>query len=382
MAERIALLIESDWGFRRAMLAGISAAARGRRWEISILPPVAGAVAELRAQPVAGVIVRANAEALPGLRRLGMPLVVIGARAVRGPRVWVDDAAIGAAAAAHLRGLERTSYAAVGYPGRGFAATRLAAFAAALAAPCARWTAGAADSRALRAWLAALPRPCALFAANDLLAREIARLAREIGRSIPGDLAVLGVDDDELLCDLGEPSLSSVVLPYRGLGAAAAGLLARLIAGEPAPADPLLLPPLGVHRRASTTASVDPAVARALAWIADHLGDDLAIADLARAASLPRRSLERRLRAATGRSPLAELQRARLERARALLAKGTLPITAVAHACGFRSDDHFAAFFRGAEGVAPGRWRARHMREVGDLPSSLPISDRLLGFRP
>ena len=128
------------------------------------------------------------------------------------------------------------------------------------------------EKRRLAAWVSRLPRPIGVLACYDIKAQQLLDVCRELDIAVPEEIAVLGVDNDRLLCSLASPPLSSVIPNTHRTGYEAAALLDRMMAGERVPAEAHLIKPLGVHTRQSTDvlALDDPAVAAAVRYIREH----------------------------------------------------------------------------------------------------------------
>jgi LacI family transcriptional regulator len=220
--------------------------------------------------------------------------------------------------------------------------------------------ASAFRGRNLGGWLASLPRPCGILASNDARARIVADAIQERGFRIPEDFALLGVDDDLVLCELSDPPLSSIELDTRRLGYEGAALLDRRLRRSRGAAVPPRVGPLRLVIRRSTDrfAVEDPAVAAALRQLHARLHQRIRVPDLVLASGLSRRSLELRFRASVGRAPGAELRRARVARAADLLRSTDWPLKRVSAASGFPTPEAFHAVFRAALGTTPGRFRA------------------------
>jgi LacI family transcriptional regulator len=306
---------------------------------------------------------------------LAVPVVNVSSAplAQRLPAVIVDNRAVGAMAAAHLleRGFRRFGYyglADVGYGrdrGIGFAeAVRAAGY------PCAtfhdraradegepwRWERGR-----LHRWLRGLEPPVGLLAVHDYRGRILIDACAAIGLRVPHDVAVIGVDDDEVACEFAEPSLSSVALPGRDIGFQAAALLDRLMKGRPAPPAPIRVPPTTLTPRGSTDvlAIADQATAEAVRFIAGHV-ETATIDAAAERAGLSRRSLELRFRRWLGTTPHDHLTRVRVERARRLLLDPARPkLKEVARRCGFADPRRLNAAFTRLEGISPRAFRLR-----------------------
>ncbi|MCK6490937.1 MAG: substrate-binding domain-containing protein, partial [Planctomycetes bacterium] len=235
---------------------------------------------------------------------------------------------------------------------------RAGAFAAAAGAAVPRWRPRRRQGwpQELGAWLAALPRPCGIWAANDAAGLHLIEACRAQGLAIPGELAVLGCDDDEFLCRLSDPTLSSVAAPAYAAGRAAAAMLAALLAGR-RPAAPELPPPRLVVRASSDgSAAEDALVAQALARLSgEH--EVGTVAGLARRLGVSARSLERRCRKAVGETPGALLRRRRLEQAQHLLAGSGLGVAAIAARCGYANASRLGEAMRRATGLSPRAWR-------------------------
>jgi LacI family transcriptional regulator len=223
----------------------------------------------------------------------------------------------------------------------------------------------------LRRWLSGLPKPVAIFGCNDQCGVQLAEACREAGLRVPEDVALVGVDNDDLLCELARPSLSSVAIPAERIGFEAAALLDRMFQGSAPPAKPVLLPPLGlvVRQSSDVVATADREVAAALCFIRDHAHLPLAVSDVLQAIPVSRRALERRTRQAIGRTLGDEIRRVHLERAKSLLSGTDMPMTDVAEHAGFSSGKHFCTVFHQELGCTPSDFRrqfrgSRHPRPL------------------
>jgi LacI family transcriptional regulator len=224
-------------------------------------------------------------------------------------------------------------------------------------------------------WLASLPKPLALFAANDLWGFELVQAARERGLHVPDQVAVLGVDNEELLCEIAHPPLSSIRMGAEQIGRAAVAVLERLLrGGHPPPRDneAARVPPAEVVTRQSTDvlAVEDPEVAAALRHIRRHAIDGLSVKQLLAETTVNRRTLERRFVHALGHTPLEEIHRVRLERAKALL-HTDLPVYEVAARAGYATPEYFATSFLRATRLSPTAYR-RQFAPGSKLIASLP----------
>lgn len=226
----------------------------------------------------------------------------------------------------------------------------------------------AADVRRLLDWLVALPRPTALFAAYDIGARQVLDACLAAGLAVPGDIAILGVDNDEILCETAMPTLSSIPLSAEDAGFRAAELLdAAMAAGRAsssARAEDVFYTGTGVVMRRSTEHDTagDALVRRCRALIDANIGRPFNVYDLVSSLDVSRRTLEMRFRAATGRSLNDEITDLRIRRAQRLLAKTSLTQAKIAVMCGFCGASHMSAVFRRRLGAKPSSFRGESAR--------------------
>lgn len=215
------------------------------------------------------------------------------------------------------------------------------------------------EQRHLAAWLAALPKPIGLMACDDYRGREVLEACRTADVQVPEEVAVVGVDNDELLCELADPPLSSVALNAEQGGYHTAELLDQLMRRTNRKPRRLMVEPLHVVTRRSTdiVAIEDPCVAGALNFIHQQAGRPIQIDDVVRQVAISRRALEIRFRHAIGRTILGEIQRVRLQRAKRLLWETDLPLPHVAESAGFGTPSYLVQVFRQRVGVTPARYR-------------------------
>jgi LacI family transcriptional regulator len=207
-------------------------------------------------------------------------------------------------------------------------------------------------------WLRSLPRPVALFSANDSWGFELLQAAREVGLHVPEDVAILGVDDEALLCEIAHPPLSSIRIGAEQIGRVAVSLLDQLLRRKRAPANIPRVAPIEVVTRQSTDVlAVDDAdVAAALRHIRQNAVKGLSVKQLLDEVPVNRRTLERRFISVLGHTPLEEIRRIRMERAKVLL-QTDLPIYEVANQCGFATPEYMATSFLQAMGMTPTAYR-------------------------
>ncbi|MCC5850105.1 MAG: substrate-binding domain-containing protein [Verrucomicrobia bacterium] len=223
----------------------------------------------------------------------------------------------------------------------------------------------------LRTWLQSLPMPSAILAENDFDASLLRQACWENGQDIPGDIAVLGLGNDDLLCEAGAPSLSSIQMPMVDIGYRAAEKLDLWLRGTPPEDFEERLPPLRVIERASTdiVCQDDPRLAKVLGLMKEHACKDHSIDWYARQAGINRRSLEIQFRKVIKRSPREEIVAQRIRHACMLLETTNCTVEEVAQRCGYRHTPNFTRVFRGQRGMTPGDWRKLH---PPDSPAAIP----------
>lgn len=210
-------------------------------------------------------------------------------------------------------------------------------------------------------WLRELPKPCGIFAASDNWARVVARYAKASDWSVPEELALIGVDNDTVQCELTSPSLSSVAIPWRTMGHLAAELVRDALARKATCGARVVLDPVDVIARRSTDvrAVTDPVVARAVEWISEHAGRRLTLLVVARELGVSRQRLERLFHSSIGRTVMQEVRRARLARAKLLLSTTSDELSRIAKLCGFATAAMLSVAVRDDTGMTPSDYRRR-----------------------
>ncbi|MCE9631823.1 MAG: DNA-binding transcriptional regulator [Planctomycetia bacterium] len=377
---RVAVVIEASNAYARGLLAGIHRHVREHApWTIFLQEHGRGAPP---LQPLArwqgdGVIARIETDAvartLDTLRRR-QPLAIVDVSAGRlldgVPYVETDDDAIARLAAEHFIERDFRQFAFLGDDRFRWSANRRAAFVEALHARgravsvfehggAERAGRGTDEDAAIERWLTGLPKPVALFACYDIRGRQALEACRRAGIAVPDEVAVLGVDDDELLCGLSTPPLSSVIPDAIGAGRLAASLLERLMRGERLETEDWLLPPLGVASRQSSDvlAIDDPLVVAAVRLIRDRACTGIKVQDVVRELGTSRRILDDRFVARVGHTPHEEIARVQFRRVELLLRETDLPLATIADRAGFRHPEYMTVAFTRRHGMPPSRWR-------------------------
>ncbi len=214
----------------------------------------------------------------------------------------------------------------------------------------------------LARWLRdSLPKPVGIMTSTDVMGQNLLEACQRVGIHVPEEVAVIGVDNDEVLCRVAAPPLSSVIVNHAQRGYVAAGILDRLMAGKPAPPSPVLIEPAGVAARASTDimAMDDPAVVMTLRILRERACENISVDDVIHSVPVSRSVLQRRFRKIVGRSIHDEIVRLRLNRAIELLSDTTLEIKAIAGKVGFHSQAYMNSVFRERLGRTPGSYRSQ-----------------------
>lgn len=383
----VALIIETSLTYGRQILRGIIRYLRAHGpWsifsearELAASPP-----SWLRRWPGDGIICRSTTpELAAAARRKGIPLVNLNDIDSNGlllPHIESDHDAIGRLAATHL--LERgfRHFAFCGFSGHNWSVKTQAGFTAAVSSADrspAIYTSPWGGPRAqpwekeetrLAAMLHALPRPLGVLACNDLRGQHVLEACARVGLRVPEDVAVIGVDDDVLLCELCDPPLSSVVPNAEGVGYEAAALLDRLMAGKAPPQEEQLIAPLGIATRQSTDilAVEDPQIAMALRYIREHACEGATVGDVLCHVPLSRTMLERGFRKYLGRSPQQEIRSIQVKRVKQLLADTNLKLAEIAELAGFKHPEYLNVAFKREAGQTPGNYRQASKRHGND----------------
>jgi len=374
----VALLIGTTGGYARGLLRGIARFNRERGGWLTYHWPHGlhqALPAWLKRWKGDGIMARVGTRRLVKmLARLGVPIVNLRGAIpdVALPRVGLDNPAIASLAARHLLEVGLTKFATFSTP-KGVHLghdERQAAFCRIIEGAgreCFKYPAGPAkgqgswdqEQRRVVRWVQSLPKPVGILAINDERGVELLSACRRGGVTVPDDVAVIGVDNDEALCELSIPPLTSIDVNAEQVGYEAAGLLDRMMAGQAAPAEALYVRPRGVVPRRSTETIVsdDPEVDRAVAFIRENAFGKLKVSDVLRHVSFSRASFEPRFKRVTGRTVHEEVQRVRMNRAKMLLGSSKLPIKQVARESGFSGVQYLTRVFRRETGETPAQYR-------------------------
>lgn len=334
----------------------------------------------LKRWPGDGVIARIETDAMVRvLRKLKLPTVDLRcARRLPGiPWIETDDKRVVALALEHLQQRGFTQFAYCGFTGANYSLRRKQ-FLIELLAPQRREVAcyespgpshpttvgveleGMLDERGVADWLRSLPKPIGLLASNDIRAQQVLIACQNAEIAVPDDVAVIGIDNDDVICPLCDPPLTSVEPDTRRIGFEAAQLLDAMMDGAAPPEEPVFIPPRGVVERRSTdvAAVADRELAAALRYIREYACEGINVADVVATTRMSRRSLERRCRQHFQKSPHDLIAEVKMARLRDLLTRTELTLEQLAPLAGFNHVEHLSAFFKQHEACSPGHYRA------------------------
>lgn len=380
---QVALLIETSNAYARGLLEGVAAYLREHQaWSIYLSEHGRGAAAPqwLAGWTGDGIIARVeNPEIARAVGRRGLPTVDLSAaRLLKNvPCVETDNRAIAELAAQHLldRGFKHLGFC--GLEDYQWSLARLEHFRKAAAdagLQChahmvsqqgERAAAWATDHAELAAWAMGLPKPIGILACFDIRGRQLLDACRTAGIRVPDDVAVVGVDNDALLCELADPPLSSVAPDTHRTGYIAAELLEKMMRARRVEPIVRLIRPLGlIARKSSDSLAIDdPDVSAALRLIREHFHERLDVIQLLKQVPMSRRVLEARFKKLLGRSPHQEILRCRIARIKQLLADTDLPLKTIAQRSGVPHPEYLSVTFKRLTGRTPSEYR-RAMRDL------------------
>jgi LacI family transcriptional regulator len=373
-------MIETSNGYARGLLAGVKDYIRLHGpWNVHLAEHSRGDrppkwIADWDGD---GVLARAeNTRIVRALEKLRAPVVDVSSHIhlPTVPVVTTDDAEVARLAFAHFIERKFRHFAYCGVERYVWSATRGRVFdelVRGAGLKCAHYAGprqlelhGDSETNAIAQWLRRLPKPVAVFACYDARGQQVLEACQRAGLSAPEQVAVLGVDNDELLCELTPPPLSSIILDAPRAGWEAAALLDRLMRGEKIPPRVHYIPPPGlvVRRSTDTYAVADPQLARILEFLREHACRGLTVGEILRRHPMSRRALEQRVRAVLGRSPHEEITRLKIARAKELLLTSELTLGEIAEHSGFKDAQYLSVAFKRECALPPGRYRSEARR--------------------
>ncbi len=375
---KVILMVESSRASGRALLKGIAEYSHqcgpwSFLWETGGLEK---AWTLFRNSDAQGVILR-DVGKLNDVLAFGLPTVVIGHQQTEVPdaiNVSTDSEAVGRMGADHLLGCGFQHFAFCGYArtasaGAQWSERRRENFSRRLVESgygeppfinlpmdARNW---AKEQMLVVKWLRSLPKPVGLMACNDDCGQRIMRLCRGAGIVVPDEMGIVGADNDEVVCGLMDPPMSSIAINFERAGYEAARALDRLMRGQAdAPSRITAAATHCVGRRSTDfVAAENPNLRKALIFIKEHARATIAVDDVAKASGLSRRVLEKKFRYSLGRSVLEEIRHTRTDQIARLLVETDLSVAQIADALGFLDMQHVARYFRAAKHMQPTAFR-------------------------
>jgi len=213
--------------------------------------------------------------------------------------------------------------------------------------------------RSIHQWLISIPKPIGLLACNDDLGQILINACSAAKIKVPYEVAVLGVDNDELLCNITVPNLSSIKRDLSQASAALCNILEQMMDGEAITMHSVQTNAVEVVVRQSTDtiASDDTEVVKAIAYIRENVNRPISVDEVADHTTLSRRRLNDRFKVVTGTSVHEEIQLRRLQKFKQLLKDRKLSIKEIAYMLGFPDSAHVSRWFTAQTGLAPKQWR-------------------------
>ena len=380
---RIAISLELDQGFKRHQesYAGCHQYADAAGWHCTIEPAIDRVLLESRGPiPFDGILARATPEIAKAARKKNVPLVNIwlNSPVQELPSVFPDFEGSGVLAAEHLlaRGFRHLAY--LGY--RSDIDSRLQSEGmrkvtrrencnltthrfsrTSMEGPARGWQPFVTG---IRSWIESWQLPIGVLVCNDVFCRYLIDICRSKGLHVSQQVAIIGTYNESEICNAPPPSLTSIDMNCSQVGYRAAALLDRLMNGVKPPPDPIMVAPAELLPRQSTDllAADDPAVTKALRFIADNTHDRIRVNDVVNAVNTNRRSLEKRFRQSLNRSIADEINRLRLERAKRQMVGTKDSLKDIAASTGFRNSDHFSKVFSRIEGISPSHFRSERQK--------------------
>ncbi len=218
-----------------------------------------------------------------------------------------------------------------------------------------------AEQTSVAKWLKSLPKPIGLLACNDDRAQQVFEANKTAGMHVPDEIAILGVDNDDMICELTNPPLSSIAMNFEEVGHEAAAHLDRQMRGKHVSAEEIYVRPTHIQTRQSTDmlAVEDPLVAKALRLIRHHGCELRSVEEVLKTTTASRRLLERHFRQAMGISIYKEIQRVRIERVCQMLVETNWSLANIAERCSFSNAVHMSVAFKRQMQLTPEQYRKR-----------------------
>jgi len=388
----VALIIESSVSYGRNILQGIARyMSSHHRWSVYFEQHELGAAppAWLASSHWDGILCRPTDPRLARrLQRMKVPVVDLNDlyENLKLPWVGSDHRAIGSVGANHFVERGFRNFAFCGFSNELWAAQRRDGFRAVVekenqpipvyespwrGSNVSRWD---LEIEQIGKWLHDLPKPVGVMACNDARALHLLDACHQTGVLVPEEVAVVGVDNEEIFCELCNPALSSVAPDAERIGYQAAELLDKLMSGQSAPCQRFLVEPLRVvTRRSSDTLAIkDRTVAAAIRFISEQALHGCSVADVVKFARASRSFLERRFRQHLKRSPQAEIRRVQCGRVKQLLTETNFTLEKISELSGFEHPEYMSVVFKRLFEQTPGQYRKQMRASIQNSIISRP----------
>lgn len=375
---RVALFLATNEAAGRSKLHGILRYMRSHTpWNIHLVENRIGEqkLGDLRAWGATGVIVARMPDSVGMIARARIPTVVLDSpqlyerRLPHASFVTSDSVAVGRAGADFLLRLGFQHFAYVADPGGwDWSVQRGRAFCERLrqaGRTCVVYNGlrdWARDQERMADWLRSLPKPTAVLAARDGGALQVLETCQLADLNVPGDIAILGVDNDELLCENTSPTLSSIQPDFESAGYQAAHVLEQLMRRKQRKPQTILYGIKQIVARGSTRPAwaTDHRLLRGLEFIRLNASEPIRVDDVARHMNVSRRLAELLFRRHLNHSIQEEIQQTRLTRLKKLLLETSLPIGLISEQCGYQTEMHAKRVFKKHVGMTMSQFRKRY----------------------
>ncbi|MFI4910329.1 MAG: substrate-binding domain-containing protein [Sedimentisphaeraceae bacterium JB056] len=377
---KIIIVVDTARGWGRQFLHGVEKymSTRGD-WVVRIQPPgyintTSRENSSWLALHDADGIIAGDIRFISEAMRLNIPKILHDARCDKIPgasTMYTDSISTGKMAAEYFFSLGFKNYAYCGFEGLVWSQKRLKGYKSQLGEwgitevhDYNQWKPSGAGLDTERwnisEWLKTLPKPVCVFACNDDRGINVLEACQIAGIKVPEEVAVLGVDNDELMCDISFPPLSSIELNFRKAGFNAAKLLDEIIDNGNIGRD-IIVPPISLIERQSSDvlAIEDENVIKALVFIRQNFQEAIQVSDVVEKTTSSRRDLEIKFKKMLKRSIKDEILRLRIDSLKKRLVSTNEPLYAIANSLKYTDPEHFSRFFKSAAGISPSKYRSK-----------------------
>lgn len=332
-----------------------------------------GLIEQIKKWQIDGIIMT-HTQKTDNIIALGIPTIVANSTQEfpNAPLVLSDAVMVGKIAAQHFvnRGFQNFAYC--GFENMAFSQARAQSFADNLSdqrfktdfykQKKTRLKKNLDQLASIAQWIESLPKPLALMACNDDRGRDVLQACKIAEIRVPEEVAVLGVDNDDLICELTDPPLSSISLNSQKTGYEIAESLSQMMAGQNLNGQLIKVNPTHVETRPSTDilAIDDPDVAAAIQFIRNNSAKPIQVEEVAAYVGMSRRNLYKRFRRTLGRTVHDEISRIRIDRVTNMLMNTSMSVTQIALSTGYAGTEKLIRHFKREKGMTPLTWRKQH----------------------